>query len=172
MKQISVIAAAALSAVSGAVAWYVTDRYWKERNRKEVEAVREGLREHYEQKKQDARNPVPEPAEEDHAVDIPPAPVKKKTYDPDPDVYILKPEEYGEREGYEQISYLYFPDADKYVNAAYQATVDEEEVNTILEGVNAADHFGEFEDDAVYVRNERLKMDIAVYLHDEEYNYE
>lgn len=70
--------------------------------------------------------------------------------------YIIRPEEFGEDEGYSQISLLCF--ADGYVTDMEYQTVDIDE--TI--GYDSLDHFGEYEEDSVYVRNEELMTDFEV----------
>lgn len=66
---------------------------------------------------------------------------------------IISPDEFGENEEYDTVSLLYF--ADNFLtDENYELVLDLE--NTITE--EALDHFGEWEDDSVFVRNDRLKI--------------
>lgn len=66
---------------------------------------------------------------------------------------IISPDEFGEDEEYDTVSLLYF--ADNFLtDENYELVLDLE--NTITE--EALDHFGEWEDDSVFVRNDRLKI--------------
>lgn len=80
--------------------------------------------------------------------------------------YVIPPDEFGEYLGYETVSLTYY-NADGYL-------VDEEDepiedVESIV-GVESLDHFGEWEDDAVHVRNDRLKTDYEILLDPGYYN--
>lgn len=73
--------------------------------------------------------------------------------------YIISPEEFGELDGYETNSLNYYTDgvlADDDDNIIED--VDE------LVGGDFADHFGEYEDDSVFVRNDRLKSDYEILM--------
>ena len=71
--------------------------------------------------------------------------------------YVIKPDEYGEDEDYELISLTYFSDG-----------VLANEVNEIIEdipgtvGRNSLNHFGEYEDDSVFVRDEERQIDYEI----------
>lgn len=73
--------------------------------------------------------------------------------------YVIAPEEFGEFEEYERISLTYYAD---------QILADEndemiEDVDETV-GVESLTHFGEYEDDSVFVRNDRLKCDYEILL--------
>ena len=71
--------------------------------------------------------------------------------------YIISPEEYGEFDEYTKLSLTYYSDGTL-------ADDDDEIVDDIYETVGSdfADHFGEYEDDSVFVRNDRLKCDYEI----------
>lgn len=71
--------------------------------------------------------------------------------------YIISPEEYGEFDEYTKLSLTYYSDGTL-------ADDDDEIVDDIDETVGSdfADHFGEYEDDSVFVRNDRLKCDYEI----------
>lgn len=73
--------------------------------------------------------------------------------------YVISPDEFGEIDAYEKISLSYYND---------QILADEDDVmvedieNTI--GCDSLNHFGEYEDDSVFVRNNRLKCDYEILI--------
>ncbi|GHV47413.1 hypothetical protein FACS189499_04900 [Clostridia bacterium] len=79
--------------------------------------------------------------------------------------YVIPPEEFGEIEGYEKIGISYYAD---------QVLADEndeliEDVENVV-GFESLSHFGEFEDDSVFVRNNRLKCDYEILLDQRKYS--
>lgn len=73
--------------------------------------------------------------------------------------YIISPDSFGEFNEYEIISLTYYSD---------QVLADEndekiEDVESIV-GYESLAHFGEYEDDAVFVRNDRLKCDYEILM--------
>ena len=75
--------------------------------------------------------------------------------------YTISPDEYGELSDYEQISLTYYADG---VLADDSDEVVEDIEETV--GRDSLSHFGEYENDAVFVRNDRLKADYEI-LRDE-----
>ena len=70
--------------------------------------------------------------------------------------YIISPDEFGEIH-YTQIEWTYFADG-FLADENYDLVEDIE--NTI--GFDALNHFGDYEDDAVHVRNDRLKCEYEI----------
>lgn len=79
--------------------------------------------------------------------------------------YVISPEEFGEYEEYEKISLTYYAD---------QVLADEnDELVEDVEGAvgfESLTHFGEYEDDSVFVRNDRLKCDYEILLDQRTYS--
>ncbi len=79
--------------------------------------------------------------------------------------YVISPEEFGEYEEYEKISLTYYGD---------QVLADEnDELVEDVEGAvgfESLTHFGEYEDDSVFVRNDRLKCDYEILLDQRTYS--
>lgn len=73
--------------------------------------------------------------------------------------YIIGPDEFGDIEGYDEINLTYY--ADGVVTDDLDNAVDN--VSEIL-GTDWKDHFGEYEDDSVCVRNDILKADYQILL--------
>ena len=79
--------------------------------------------------------------------------------------YVISPEEFGEFEDYERISLSYYADQ-------VLADEDDEKVDDVdnVVGLESLTHFGEFEDDSVFVRNDRLKCDYEILLYQRTYS--
>lgn len=72
--------------------------------------------------------------------------------------YVIEPEEFGEND-YETVSLTYYADgvlADDRDNVV-------EDVESMV-GVESLEHFGEYEDDSVFVRNDRLETDYEILM--------
>lgn len=71
--------------------------------------------------------------------------------------YVITPEEYGEADGYDAVSLICF--ADGVITDDWYEPL-EDVVGAI--GLDVESHFGEYEDDSVYIRNDRLKTDYEI----------
>ena len=71
--------------------------------------------------------------------------------------YVIPPEEYGEMPGYTPVSLTYYEDG-ILADTGYNPI---EDIDDIV-GFDSLDTFGEYEDDSVYVRNDRLKCDYEI----------
>lgn len=71
--------------------------------------------------------------------------------------YIIRPKEYGDRHDYDQQSLNYF--ADGVVTDDLDNPI--EDVESMLPA-DFAEHFGEYEDDSVFVRNDTLECDYEI----------
>ena len=71
--------------------------------------------------------------------------------------YVIPPEEFGELDGYETISLTYY--ADDYLTDDMDELVDD--VEDII-GYESLEHFGEYEDDSVFVRNDAKRCDYEI----------
>ena len=79
--------------------------------------------------------------------------------------YVIAPEDFGEEEDYERVSLTYY--SDRYLVDDVDEVVDDIE-NTV--GQDSLNEFGVYEDDAVYVRNDRLKCDYEILLDERKYS--
>ena len=78
----------------------------------------------------------------------------------DEDIYepfIIRPEEYGELHAYETLSLNYY--ADGVLTDDLDNPIEDVES---LVPADFADHFGEYDDDAVFVRNDNLECDYEI----------
>lgn len=72
--------------------------------------------------------------------------------------YVISPDEFGTSDNYTQISLVYY-DGDE-VLADEEDAVVEDIAGTV--GEDFAEHFGEYEDDSVFIRNDRLRCDYEI----------
>lgn len=71
--------------------------------------------------------------------------------------YVISPYDFGELDGYSQVELTYYADG----------TLEDEDYNIVTDvdeliGSDSLFTFGEYEDDAVFVRNERLRADFQI----------
>lgn len=71
--------------------------------------------------------------------------------------YVISPDEFGELEDYTKISLMYY--ADGVLCDDMDSPVDN--IDEIV-GADFADHFGEYEDDSVFVRNDPRRCDYEI----------
>lgn len=78
--------------------------------------------------------------------------------------YVISPEDFGEYDAYDRISLVYYAD---------EVLAEKDEIVEDIEGTvgfDALNHFGEFEEDSVHVRNDRLKIDYEILRVEERYS--
>lgn len=73
--------------------------------------------------------------------------------------YVISPDEFGEFEDYDTISLRYY--ADHVLTDEEDELV--EDVDDVV-GLDSLNRFGEYEEDSVFVRNDRLKADYEILL--------
>jgi hypothetical protein len=80
--------------------------------------------------------------------------------------FVISPEEFGEKDGYDTKTWMYY--ADNVLTDELGDIVSEAE-NIIGDGLS---HFGEFEDgdDCVYVRNDNIECDYEILKHEKTYS--
>lgn len=73
--------------------------------------------------------------------------------------YVISPDEFGDQSNYEIVSLTY------YADGVLTDDCDEviEDVDDLV-GKDSLNHFGEYEDDSVFVRNEKYKTDYEILL--------
>ena len=79
--------------------------------------------------------------------------------------YVIAPEEFGELDNYEKISLTYY--SDHVLTDDYDEIIDD--VEDVV-GFDSLNHFGEYEDDSVFVRNDKLKHDYEILLDQRKYS--
>lgn len=73
--------------------------------------------------------------------------------------YVIPPEQFGDNDEYEQISLTYY--ADSVLTDENDEIIEDVEETVGFESLN---HFGEYEDDSVFVRNDARKCDYEILL--------
>lgn len=74
---------------------------------------------------------------------------------------VISPDEFGDRDGYDEVSLTYYSDGT--VTDDNDRAMDEDEIEETI-GKDSLTHFGEYEDDSVFVRNDRLKADYEILM--------
>ena len=188
-KSTSMFIFAAGAAIGSAVAWLYAKKYYERIANDEIESMKEWLARRVEEQDEESKKEEPEtPAEKT----VPTSPSAKPnlmeyaakvkelgyytdysrkneqaeqmTFDEDEEEvddmdepYVIKPEIFGEEDDYEEVSLTYYADGvltDEQDNPI-------EDVDSMV-GADFADHFGEYEDDSVFIRNDRLKVDFEI----------
>lgn len=75
--------------------------------------------------------------------------------------YVISPDDFGERDDYETVSLTYYADG---ILAHDDDTVIKTEDIDEMVGADFAEHFGEYEDDSVFVRNSEMEIDFEILL--------
>ena len=78
--------------------------------------------------------------------------------------YVITPEEFGENEDYNTVSLTYYAD--------HILTYEDDELVEDIDGLvgeESLTHFGEYEDDSVFVRNDVCKTDYEILLDEREF---
>lgn len=75
--------------------------------------------------------------------------------------HVISPDEFGDQDGYEEISLTYYTDG--VVTDDNDRAMDDDEIEETI-GKDSLTHFGEYEDDSVFVRNDRLKVDYEILM--------
>lgn len=78
---------------------------------------------------------------------------------------VIKPEEYGEIDEFDTIELTYY--ADEVLTDDLGEPLEDIEGSV---GANFADHFGEYEEDSVYIRNNALKTDYEILRVEQNYS--
>ena len=177
----------AVGAAAGAVAtWKLLNDKYEKLYHEEVEAYKEY---HKEKSDKATTEPKPEPEPEVkkeeyiHKVDQDPimnklrdtieragytdystTKVKNESEEKDIRPYVIRPEELGDQIGYDVIELTYYADG---VVAEEDDVMDD--VDEVI-GIDSLGHFGQFEEDAVCVRNDRLKCDYQILLDERKYS--
>lgn len=91
---------------------------------------------------------------------------KPKPRDPERP-YVIRPEEFGDVDGYEMISLTHYSDG--VLADDDDEKMADDEVDEVV-GADYAEHFGEYEDDSVFIRNDKLKCDYEILLDQRKYS--
>lgn len=79
--------------------------------------------------------------------------------------YVISPEEFGEFDDYGKIDLIYYNDGILVEDGTNEKI---EDINDVI-GIDSLKHFGEYEEDTVFVRNDDLKTDYEIILNSRNY---
>ena len=150
-------------ATGAAVTWKVVKTKYERIAQEEIDSVKEVFGKRFEPKKFEPKkfetgvveeykevitdcgySAEPNTKKGDEAVDLP---------------FVITPDEYGDFDDYDLVSLTY------YADGVLTDSADEPILNEDLDdfvGRDFANHFGEYEDDSVFIRNDRLKIDYEI----------
>lgn len=169
IKLNNIIAFAVGAVLGSAVTWKLVDKKYKQIAQEEIDSVKEMYKRksHKKDNSPDDERFIDSESETGGSNNRPPLPqeylditskYKSEEVDDMTDKpYVIPPEEYGELYGYECISLNYYTDgvvADDFDNVV-------EDVDAMI-GEDSLDHFGEYEADAVFVRNDTTRCDYEI----------
>ena len=162
-----------MGAIAGSVAtWQYVKKKYERIAQEEIDSVKERFKTHkeliseeQEQEKKDLVDCINKIKEcgygETHAEEIENKEEKATMDKP----YVISPDDFMEFDDYETISLTYY--SDKILADDNDELVDDVEE---IVGFESLKHFGEYEDDAVFVRNDRLKCDYEILLDHRKYS--
>ena len=141
-------------AVGAALAFLLVREKYRRIAQKEIDSVKEAFRSAQPRGHEQPTNPpgYSEPApdqEGDTPIPSVPAPAPA-------DVVVIPPEEYGEEDDYRLYEWRYFADGVLADDGEEEIARDE------YEGIQIAEHFGEYEEDTVYLRDDSRGWYIAI----------
>lgn len=187
MKGLNFVMFVAGATIGAATAWYYAKKKYELIAQEEIDSVKETFArmnrpeqpDEPEKKKEILSNEKPDIVEyakhltqegytnysamstsdnEEEEDDQPEAPVPNRvTSDSVERPYVISPDQFNEFDDYTVISLMYYADN-------VLADDDDERVEDVddVVGIESLDHFGEYDDDCVYVRNDRLKVDYEI----------
>lgn len=157
---------AALAFVAGvaagaAVTWKLVKTKYERIAQEEIDSVKEVFGRRAETQKPDE---VEEPSVEDCKEVIAECGYSTETTtkkgDEDVDLpYVISPDEYGDFDNYDLVSLVYYSDG--VLTDSADDPIRDEDLDDFV-GRDFASHFGEYEDDSVFIRNDRLKIDYEI----------
>lgn len=83
--------------------------------------------------------------------------------------YVISPEEFGDLDDYETVTLYCYADGVVVPNDFNEEPLTDEEVDEII-GKDSLNHFGEYEDDSVFVRNDTTKSDYEILRVEDNYS--
>lgn len=164
-KVLSVITFVAGAAIGSLVTWKVTKTKYEQIAQEEINSVKEVFTVKKGEDASEEKDAEPEPkSKAQEYVDQ----LKELQYGEVEDIdeegddivmrpYVISPDEFAERDGYETVSLTY------YADGILTDETDEiiKDIDDVV-GIDSLSHFGEYEDDSVFVRNEDLKLDFEI----------
>lgn len=162
------------TAIGGGIAAFITNKMVKEKYRteseitlqKEIESVKKAFSD---------RNVRETVTEKESPKDIYTRVARENGYTKEekpkakPAIKVIPPEEYGEDKEYDQLSFTYYT-GDKVVTNDKDKPMSESDICEFVGSREVLSHFGEYEDDSVFVKNEQNKSYIEILLFKGDYS--
>lgn len=161
------------AAVGSGTTFYFLKSYFEKREEENVQSVKDTLEQIYKKEVDEKKEEIDEVFEEPEfvmdetenvdAIEYAKILAKNRYASKNEDTekkerpYVISPKDFGEYEEYTKISLLYTADS-VLLDENYEPI---ENPNSSV-GLASLEHFGEYEDDAVHVRNDRLKADYEI----------
>ena len=160
----------AIGAAVGAVgAWFYLKKKYEEKAEEEIESIRELYNRYQEKEKEQKKEPEPEKKPEVEEVKMENVVfndyvrmINGRGTEPLDHPYVISPDEFGLFYDYEQIELHYYKDD---VLTDDEGEPVDDDIGAMV-GVDFQSHFGEYEDDAIYIRNDERKVDYEIIKED------
>lgn len=168
---------AAGAAVGSVATWQLVKKKYEQIAQEEIDSVKEVFSRKQkscipdEEKPEKAHSTVTVPYEfTDEAIQKQKDIVDECSYMPKEDIKsakptVISPDDFGEIDEYDKVSLTY------YIDGVLADENDEpvEDVDNVI-GFTSLNHFGEYEDDSVFVRNDKLRCDFEILLDQRNYS--
>lgn len=151
----SILAFSAGAAIGAFVSWQYLKRKYDELLNEQIEEVKEEMVAEFEREAETERKEY-DTLRSDYLQDTDEDEEPEKETFRKP--YVITPEELGEIDEFDTTTLYYYDQDDVLVNLQNEVVEDVED--TV--GLDFAEHYGEFEDDSVCIRNEKHKCDYEV----------
>ena len=150
------------AAVGIAATWKFAKKKYEQIAQEEIDSVKEVFSRRYSEKKE-ADKPEEKPDLADYTKKLNNEGYIDKKGEPDEMVgpYVIPPDEFGEKLGHETVSLTYY--ADGVLADEIDEPMDDDNINKTV-GREWVTHFGEYEDDSVFVRNDDLELDFEILM--------
>lgn len=167
------------AAIGATTAWYITKKRYEQIAQEEIDSVKDTFSKLYKREEDDVTSEETSDdsdEEEDEGLSVMEYAVKLRQEGytntdvgrqnkPVADApYVIPPESFDELEGYSVRSLTYY--SDNVLADDDDRIVEDVEA---LVGSDSLNHFGEYEDDSVFVRNDRLKCDFEILYDNRKY---
>lgn len=155
-KIFSAVAFAVGAAAGVAAAWAYAKKRYERIAQEEIDSVKEAF------SRKEARRKKEEESREDTNDGYSEEKTDKKvarTIRQPEGPYVITPEDFGTRDDYETVSLIYYAD---HVLADEEGVPVRDVAASV--GTAALSRFGEYEDDSVFVRNDRLRCDYEILM--------
>lgn len=154
-KLMCVLAFSLGAAAGAAVSWKVLKTKYEQITQEEINAAKEYYRTRAMEEQTEEEACDTDEYEEDEEEDSEPKKTEVDPYGP----YVISPDEYGDIFDYTTAHLTYYS-ADDILADESDELIDD--IDGII-GLDSLNHFGEYEDDVLFVRNDELKTDYEIF---------